>query len=324
MKKIIKKNRFTESLELLLDIMCNTFGGVMFIALLLIIMSLTIKDNNTIVEDIDRDLPVNIVELENKIIELQYQKQQLIEIQQQLFADAKKNKKLQKFLTEYIVYKKRVEELKQLKTKVTLIETKNLRHKLKIKTLSEDKITKQNQIILNSQELEKIKYKEDKITKELADYKLVDTKKTIKLPVLKNTMRQPILLLYLDDKIYLVSNIKGNALVSFSGLIPSAFNHNEFDFNFSNNLTYAQYSPKKDKGTLIKNSEELHQLLRSYEKKAPKDEYFIWIRVHENSLEKFTRYFHVFSDEKWEMNWRTTSQKKNFRITLSSKSYKSY
>ncbi len=324
MKKIIKKNRFTESLELLLDIMCNTFGGVMFIALLLIVMTLTVKENNTIVEDIDRDLPVNITELETKIVELQYKKQQLIEIQQQLFAEAKKNKKIKKFLTEYLLYQKRVEELKLLQTNVALIEAKNLQHKLKIKKLSEDKLVKQNQIILNSQELEKIKYKEENITKKLADYKMVDTKKTVKLPVLRDTFRQPILLLYLDDKIYLISNIKGEALVSFSGLVPSAFNHNEFDFNFSSNLRYAQYSPKKGAGVRINNSAELRKLLRCYEKKSPQTQYFIWIRVHENCLEKFSRYFNVFSDEKWEMNWRTTNQKKNFRVMLSSKSYESY
>ena len=325
MRKIYtKKNRFTESLELLLDIMCNTFGGVMFIALLLVLMSLTIKENNKIVEDIDPSLPVTIKQLETKINALQKKKDNLLAQKKNLIENQKKNEKLKIFYKKKTEYDQIGEDIKKLKTKINLVQGKNLNKKYDIMNLANIKIKKQEQLILNNKKLEKLEEKKIKITKALANYRLVGTKKTVELPVLKNVFKQPIFIHYLNDKIYLVSSKKGHFLVSGSGLVPSAFNHEDFDFNFSRDFNYAEYSPKEGAGIPISNENDLRKLLKEYQKNTPKEAYFIWIDVDQDCMEKFCKYMHVFNDEGWRLNWRSSRRKKNFRIMVSTKSYKSY
>lgn len=57
MSKYRRKENSSDSLELLLDTMCNTFGGIMFIAISLLIISSFISKNITAVEQVD---PVGI------------------------------------------------------------------------------------------------------------------------------------------------------------------------------------------------------------------------------------------------------------------------
>ena len=74
-----KKHSLPESLELLLDTMCNTFGGIMFIAISLIIISqLVSKDiRSKTPEEINKEeiarLERNIVKLRNDIVKLKQQ-----------------------------------------------------------------------------------------------------------------------------------------------------------------------------------------------------------------------------------------------------------
>ena len=324
MKKInFKKNRFTESLELLLDIMCNTFGGVMFIALLLVIMSLTIKENNKIIKKVDPNLPLNINQLEMKIKALEIRKAKLITQKNNFIKNQKKNEKLKIFYEKKTEFELLQEDLKKLNTQINLIQAKNVNKKIEILRLINEKIEKQEHLLVNNEKIEKLKDKKIKITKALANYKLVGTKKTVELPVLRNVMKQPIFLHYLDDKIYLASSKKGDPLVG-SGLITTAFNYDDFNFDFSDDLRYVEYSPKKGAGVPIANENDLRKLLNDYQQKTPKEAYFIWIDVNQNCMEKFCKYMHIFDEEGWKINWKASTRKKNFRIIVSFESYKSY
>ncbi|UDQ99165.1 hypothetical protein AAEX28_03555 [Lentisphaerota bacterium WC36G] len=325
MKKIIiKKNKGMGSLELLLDIMCNTFGGVMFIALLLVLMSLSIKDANKEVDDIDKNLSTNIHTLEAQIELFQTKKKMLLSQKKEMLNNIMKNEKMNLFFKQNEENELRKQRIQDKEIKINLLITQGVSKKLKIKQLITEKKEKQDKLLLNSKKIEELKAKELRLKKALANYQKIGSKKTVVLPVFKTSFKNPIFLHYLDNKIYLVSNPEGKNLHNGIFMFPKRFNHNDFDFDFTGDKRYTEYSPKKGAGILIKNEHDLKRILRDYQTKTPAEQFFINIKVDNESLENFCKYFNIFTEEGWNLNWEASNRKRNFRIHMSTEDYKSY
>ena len=83
----MKKNHETESsLELLLDTMCNTFGGVMFIAIaLIVVLSISSKISTPETEDTKEISPQRLEELQAELEKLKKSSvthEKLLDVQQ--------------------------------------------------------------------------------------------------------------------------------------------------------------------------------------------------------------------------------------------------
>ena len=101
-----KSTENSDSLELLLDTMCNTFGGVMFIAIALVIISTFIPK---ITKDIDAESTNDM-----RIAELQAEIEQLhLQIKKQQISISLKNELVEKYKNS--PYLDKIRELGRLK-----------------------------------------------------------------------------------------------------------------------------------------------------------------------------------------------------------------
>jgi len=303
-----------DSLELLLDTMCNTFGGVMFIAIALVVISSFIPK---IVVELDED----VAEMA-KIEQLQ---EQISQLQRQL-----KKQQLERSLKEQLVQKfknhphlDKIRELGKLKddnAKLVLLtsESKSEKHAWMIALKKEDKANRKQKLILTQQQVisrelsdkeviqkNDILTKEDIITKFIASLKPTDTR-TIGLNPRSETSLTPFVLI-----------MKGNRLFRcHSYTEESLFDGKKFDnsedvkleignMTTPDNKTIQAISinPIPGKGFFINPETNNNIQLKKLFRKINKTKRFIWIMVDKDSFNSFVKVREFLRNSKYKLYW---------------------
>ena len=152
-----RKHTADSSLELLLDTMCNTFGGVMFIAILLAVM-ITIRGHET------RSLPTDQSE---KIAEC---KQQITRLQNEL-ADITRKTEEQAKLLETMNSDPRLQLIREIAIVERMHKEKLLVQKMMIQKVNLSRSTLKNLEIQTLKTDEELKKTEQKVKEQLAQMK---------------------------------------------------------------------------------------------------------------------------------------------------------
>ena len=303
-----------DSLELLLDTMCNTFGGVMFIAIALVVISFFIPE---IVLELDEDVAdmAKIEELQEDISQLQRQlkKQQLERsLKEELVKKFKNHPNLDKI--------KELGKLKDDNAKLVLLtsEAKSEKHAWMIKFKKVDKENNKQKLILTQQQITSgeladkeviqkndIVSKEDIIKKFIASLKPTDTR-TIGLSPRSETALTPFVLIMKGDKLFRCHNYTEESL--FDG---QKFDNSEDVLLEINNITTSDNKPMKaisikpapNKGLFINPEADNKAKLKKLIKKIDKTKRFIWIMVDKDSFNSFVKVREFLRDAKYKLYW---------------------
>jgi hypothetical protein len=310
-----KKSLITgDSLELLLDTMCNTFGGVMFIAIALVVISSQIPKIIVEVEDDVAEM-AKIEELQLEVFQLQTQlKKQQIDrsLKEQLVEKFKNHPHLDK-----------IQELGKLKddnAKLVLLtsEAKSEKHAWMIAFKKAEKDNRKQKLILTQQQValreltdkeivqeHKIKSKEERIA-QLIKTATPEDSRTIGLTPRTATEATPFVFIMTGNKLYRCHNYTEESL----------FDGTKFDNSEDVKLEIATIKTPENK--LIKaitinsvpgkglfldpkadNSFELKKLF----KRIDKTKRFIWVMVNKDSFDSFVKVRDFLRKSKYKLYW---------------------
>lgn len=278
MKRKVKTEE-NSSLELLLDTMCNTFGGIMFIAILLVILCSMTDFANQKEKNIQSNMtPQQVEELKAKI---RLKKKRLdIALKEIKMPATMINSKEVKLILDY----------QHLKIQLA---NANIEKIILADDLKND-IQKQNQIetqsIIDSQTLRENEKKMRKLELENSKLKLKIriAKNTtipggISPPTAKDTNKQPTFAVIKSNRLYLLCK---SSPVNAYGFNKNAFS-NSLELFFSNNNRVVRFIPKAGHGKLINNDILIKKEIKNIYKIFPSNRYFISFLVHADSINSF-------------------------------------
>ena len=316
-----RKSEENSSLELLLDTMCNTFGGIMFIAILLVIlcsMNDFTKPNSE--KNIKSKMtPQQVEELKAKV---RLKKMRLDKALNKIKIPANMiNSKELKLSIDY-------QRLKGQLAK-TNIEKIILAYDLKDSIQEQQKIKQQN--IIDSQTLRNEKRAIRKIKLENSKLKLktkiahnVASTNEITPPQEKNTNKIPTFAVVKSNRLYLLFKSSSINPVQINGFNKEAFS-DSFQLFFSDDNKELRCIPKLGHGELINSDILIKKNIEKTYTLFPKTRYFIWFIVHADSIKSFIKIRKYLHRNKFEYTWQPYMSDANLRIyTVEEANYKSY
>jgi len=316
-----------DSLELLLDTMCNTFGGVMFIAIALVVISFFIPK---IVSEIETEVTdaQKIEQLQNEIQELQSKlKKQQIErsLKEELLKRFKNHPHLEK-----------IQELARLKEEnhelILLTSSKKAEKQaflLSLKKLKNDKLSNQNiltQQILTLHDLtdkntivEKENEDNDKIIQKLNE-ELNKEKETRKIGVTprSETERTPFIVILKGNKIFRCHNYTEESLYDGTKLDHSDDVKGEVgavDGPDNSRMPAILFKPEPGKGSFIYKDADNSMLFDRLFSKVDKSKRFVWLMVNDDSFEGFIKLRTYLRNKGFKIYWYPVEDE--FFLTIS-------
>jgi len=321
-----------DSLDLLLDTMCNTFGGVMFIAIALVVISFFIPK---MVLDIDEDAnaTAKVEALQAKITELQQQlrKMQLERsLKEQLIAKFKNHPHLDKII-EFGKLKDDNEKLLLLTSEVKakkqafLVAFKKENKKLKTQTA----ILTQQQIKLrelsDAKTIQNKKIKDNKaIIAKFVDADSPPETRTIGISPRTKTDLSPFIMIMNNNKLYRVHKYTEESL----------FDGKKFDNCDDVNVAVTKLTtpenkeikaitiqPATSKGLFINPKIPNKVILQNLFKDIDKQKRFIWVMVNKDSFNSFIKVRKFLRENQYKLYWYPVVNKYYLTLTDQAATY---
>lgn len=259
-----RKREQEDSLDMLLDTITNTFGGIVFLALLIVLLTQNEKpdtgaqDNTTELESIAAK--IELLELRESELQQTQKAQAIVGGFDQIKNKSATVERLQKQAQDYA---KRKDDVKTL-VKNQISESKQLNAKL----LESEKLKK---------EIETEERKKKQLTKSL-EVEIESRKRQIDTPKEKSTTKFPSTVLAMQGKLFFLRGIS----------ISSAQNVNLQDFESCDRdeavvlLDSGNYRPKKNAGVLLTNVGPLRQKLKQIDPRQSYLQIAIWDETFPN------------------------------------------
>lgn len=290
-----KKNRkkSTDSLELLLDTMCNTFGGVMFIAISLVIISSNLKDKSSESRNLDdinlESLKIEIMkaEINNKSLQSQKNKMEnkshgtqiLDKNKLKKYKNSSKNLSLKrKVLIQKMQKieksKRKIEDLKKNENKIKKETVSSLKRKSQsLRTFSENKKNLENKILSIKKKLKNMDSREIKFRK-----------------IKPDKTRYPFFVLLSDNKLYRINRNSDSSLNFSSDVYKEKDSIRQQIFYF--------FKPKLGRGRPLKSDEEISMAIRP----VSKENNIVSILVMEDSFDSLIRIIEFLQKNNYRYN----------------------
>ena len=287
----------SDSLELLLDTMCNTFGGVMFIAIALVVISTFIPK---VIKDIE-DEPSP----DQKITELQAKIERLhTQLEKQQLSISLKNELVERFKNS--PHLKDIEKLGAMKdenAKLLLLtdKEKSAAASWLISINREKRKEQKSNKILNQQKVDIRKLSDDltllgaeikKAEKQIADFvppRPQDTRE-IGLAPLAKTAKTPFIVILDSDRLYRVNNSSGELLFDGRAFISSSDVKVQPVFEEGGkDPAGVVIAPVPGKGVYINPEQKSNLLLKRIFAPVDRNKKFIFLEVNKNSFDSFIR-----------------------------------
>ena len=317
----------SDSLELLLDTMCNTFGGVMFIAIALVIISTFIPK---VIKEIDDEAPSEqrIKELQSKIESLhrQLKKQQLsISLKNELVERFKNSPHLEDIM--------RLASLKDEDAKLILLtdEEKSAETNFLIALNREKRKEQELNKILNQQKLDIRLLSDDiillgaevkKLKKQISDFvppKPRD-RREIGLAPLAKTTKTPFIIVLDSDRLYRVNDRSGELVFDGKEFLSSNDVNLQPLFQEDQEIpTGALIQPLPGKGVYINPQQESELQLKRIFASVDKSKKFIFLEVNKNSFNSFIKVKKFLRKAGYKLYWFPTDK---YMITFGKSEYK--
>lgn len=299
----MRRNKSTlagDSFGLLLDAMCNAFGGVMFIAVLVVIIAKNQPETLDSQEE-ERNRQQLLAELNQKIVSVNASLEALYQRQnsrKSLFPKSSKNEDNEKLISNYLVLKKKN---KQLSSK--------LKRLLRQKEFS-GHVTRK----LEADRL-KIRLKREEVEKHVKEMRKMYTSTAKSINDLESGLDKPL-------KAATATNIDFATLQDSEGLKPFFVildNHKLFRINsytryppgdnWSNDVRYSyeeqfkkyNFYPKANKGFHLQ-SIPLSKLHRYFDP-IDKNKYFIDVFVRDDSFKEWFKLRNFFKNQRFSYDW---------------------
>ena len=324
-----RKTIVEDSLELLLDTMCNTFGGVMFIALLLIIITSTASRNYAETEGLIKS-SVAMEKLEGEIEDLRLDFNSLIKELERKKKVVNKNSELEKLaeISEKIRSKKI--EAVDIKSQINVEKSRALRMDSKLDGSAEDLDALKARIKALPKEIKAVTdmYSENK--KVLSRIKAPQQEGGVcYLSELNTTYKIPIYVFLQGGKAYSISNPDCLSLVEHGYINLAGFATDDVDVKITENGQNSFSTPKASGGTVIRNSDDFKKFLSRYENNGeslfePLQAYFIYMIVHVDSFELFSEIKRTISEAGWSFNWKPELDDRDIELYINFEMHKSY
>ena len=295
------------SLEYLLDTMCNTFGGVMFIAIALVVVLSYIPDlmeksgpSKSATGDVKK-IRGEIQKLNMKLSEFRQSRS----IKEKAMEKYKNNPNLP-LLRNLLELKesnsdlarKNMEFMTQVQT--VKIENKIAREELETAELELEKIKKELEELSeeNRKKKESLKNEIDIVKKDLEQFK---NKRKIVLQKMKSTRKIPFLVIFSGKDIYPVSDKKNDFIYSidkdsgkyFFNLSPSV------ECRFEERKKQMTFAPKKG----VSNADATDSAFRNIMDGIPAQRRFIWAFVKKDSFDIFIKFKDYIRENGYSIYW---------------------
>ncbi len=276
----------TESFELLLDTMCNTFGGVMFIAIALVVISSHIPK---LVDELDEEALTEqqVEELRKRLDERKSQFDELIEkkmLKSRIVEKYKDSRNID-MIEQFAAQNDEIDRIKAEKEKMNS-ESGRMEAELKIQQEFLDGLQAEMQKYSGASEKKKeLDEQKRKIIEEIASLedKLRSAleKQTIVMPKLKGTSKTPFLLMLKGGRLFRISDYTNVSV------------RNDRGFNLSDDVTHEYveaenrlyFQPRENKGFKIApDGSDLEQAWRALLSHVDLKERFLFIMVKDDSF----------------------------------------
>jgi hypothetical protein len=304
-----------ESLELLLDTMCNTFGGVMFIAIALIVVSSVMPkivmeiDEESIDKEAVDAIKSDITECQVKLNILN-KNRNLKESVLERYKNHPNRKLIEDLANLKETYAKKTVDLKIADTdlQTSRIEAKEL---IIDKTkLQESKAIIEDKIKIIEQEIADEKKNNESLQKELKDKLALVESRKLTFPKLKEVKTRPFAILLRDNKLYRISDYKNDLLVN-----EVLYTSPDVKCKYVKEFNYALISPIIESGISPDNI----QNLKSVFGRVNKSEYFIWCMVKKDSFKSLFVLKDYFLKNGYKINWSPKVDDTDFIIGFTDK-----
>ena len=301
----------SDSLELLLDTMCNTFGGVMFIAIALVIISTFIPK---VVKNIDDEAPSDrkIQELQTKIESLHQQ------LKKQQLSISLKNELVERFKNSpHLDDIRKLAALKDENAKLILLtdEEKSAAtnymislNRIKRKTEELDKILTQEKLDIRrlSDDITLLGSEVKKLQQQVSDFAQVKPRdsREIGLAPLAKTTKTPFIMVLDSDRLYRVNDRSGELV--FDGKEFLSSNDVKLQPLFQENKevpTGASIELLQGKGMHINSQQTTELLLKRIFASVDKDKKFIFMEVNKNSFDSFIKIKKFLRKAGYQLYW---------------------
>ncbi len=299
------RNKSEESsLELLLDAMCNAFGGVMFIALLFIILSINAPDTmkseeqQGLREEIMLTLERNIEETKselNALYEEEHAKSGLVDdldVDQQLisrFSELEKERKRLKGKLDRLVLEKEHKEAEYRRKRATLIEQES-----DIRQKHDQRRQFQEKVASNRNTLEQI---EAELEEPVTAARSMDVS-FARLREIEN--RNPFFVIVHDGKLFRISSYSRY-------LSPSGGVSEDVNYTFHEAFSKFEFHPAPQKGISIQNTS--RRQLERYLSPIDENSFFISAFVRDDSFKEWLYLKRILQDKDFFYNWSPVIQR---------------
>ncbi len=317
----------TGSLELLLDTMCNTFGGVMFIAIALIIIS-------SYIPKIIDDLP------DEEVTAAQLGK---MEDELRTLGAAVQKMSLQRYFDEKMIEKYRnsprlpmLQELSSLKDENSSLEKEAMRLRaeqaslnLRIRLLEDERGKKLEELQDIKIKLEEAKSKQEKLKDEeerlrveieliKRDIACSKNRKKAVFSKLERTAKAPFFVIVDANELYPVSDGASETLAQFnpaSGQKAFFINESAVSYTFIDSQHKIILSPKKG----VCGGDFSDKSLDRIFSKLPRDRRFVWAMVKDDSFGAFVKIRDYLRDRNFEMFWYPVVDSSEYYLVITDK-----
>jgi len=316
-----RSNEENSSLELLLDTMCNTFGGIMFIAILLVIIcsmndftkptpeeNVKSKITPKQVEELKAQVRLKKMRLDKALSKIKIPTNMINSKELTLSIDYQRLKgQLAKTNIEKIIL---ADDLKDHIQKQKQIEIQNM---VDSQTLRNDK----KKIRRIKQDNSKLKLKIKIANNAASTYEITP-------PAEKIINKKPAFAVVKNNRLYLLRKSSSINLVQENGFNKDAFS-DSCQLFFSYNNRKLRFTPKPECGELINSDLLVKKNIEKAYKLFPKNSYFIWFMVHADSIKSFINIRKYLLRNKFNFQWQPYMNDANLTISLTKNvRYKSY
>lgn len=299
-----------ESLELLLDTMCNTFGGVMFIAIALIVVSSVMPkimkeiDEEAVDKETVSSLITDLSECQDKL-EVLNKNRGLNDSVLARYRNHPNRKLIEELAVLKESFAKKTVELKIVNTdlqssKIEHDERVDDKRKLKESEESIEERIKENEDALSGEK------KRGEILKKEINEKLASVEsRKLSFPKFKAVNTNPFAILIRDNKLYRISNYKNNLLENdILSCSP------DVKCRYFKEFHYALISPVIESGISLDDALNFKAVFD----RVDKTKYFIWCIVKNDSFKSFSSLKEYLSKNGYKINWLPKIDDKDFII----------
>ncbi len=316
-----KQDSDNSSLELLLDTMCNTFGGIMFIAILLVVIC-SMSDFSKPVEKNTVPSKMTPQQIEELKARVKLKKSQLEKTMQKLKIPSNLvNSKEFQVAMEY----------NRLKSELTKSRVEHiiLSHDLKKIQVEHDSIKQQT-----ASEVKNIASLKKKIVK----LKQINSQTMLKIKMAKNaprfggvtppkqssTNKKPVFAVLKNNRFFLLYKSPNISPVFSNQLNRNAFS-DSFKLFFSDNKLAMRYAPIPGKGSSIEQNSQIKTVFNKVCAVFPNNKYFLSLAVHADSINLFIKIREYLHRNNLSYTWMPYMNDADLILSISNKvKYKSY